>query len=302
MVSSRHILEQAPVFAALARGVANGVARRFQAETPKALPAGLAPGPWIRRTLLPRSPELIRDYVRNVGGSPSAYRDTVPAHLFPQWIFPLQTEALSVLDYPIHRAVNGGARIEVHGRLPQGVPLTVATRLDSIDDDGRRAILKIVSTTGTPAEPELHIARLDVFIPLSSKPNDGTNKSKPKPRVPLEAREVAEWRLRKDAGLDFAKLTGDFNPIHWVSPYAKMMGFRDVILHGFGSMARAFESIAKVKLAGNVHRMGSLEVRFTRPLVLPARPRLFLDERRFYVGDARGARPYAIGEFDFQSA
>ena len=32
-----------------------------------------------------------------------------------------------------------------------------------------------------------------------------------------DAREVQRTRLRADAGLGFAKLTGDFNPIHWLA-------------------------------------------------------------------------------------
>ncbi len=75
------------------------------------------------------------------------------------------------------------------------------------------------------------------------------------------------------------------------------MGFRNVILHGFGSMARAFESIASVRYAGDVTRLRMLEVRFTRPLVLPARPNLYLQDGEFFVGDAIGAPSYAVGEF-----
>ena len=68
------------------------------------------------------------------------------------------------------------------------------------------------------------------------KKNGKAAKKREPSRVPGDARELSFWNLSASAGLEFAKLTGDFNPIHWVPAYARASGFRNVILHGFATM------------------------------------------------------------------
>ena len=70
--------------------------------------------------------------------------------------------------------------------------------------------------------------------------------------MPADAKEIAFYRLKADAGLDFAKLTGDFNPVHWVPAYARALGFPNTILHGFGTLARAVEGLNRGVFAGGV--------------------------------------------------
>ena len=70
------------------------------------------------------------------------------------------------------------------------------------------------------------------------KPNCKKGESKDRATVPLAVREIAFARLRSDACLYVAKMTGDFNPIHWIPGAAHASGFRSVILHGFSTLAR----------------------------------------------------------------
>jgi len=248
-----------------------------------------------------------------VGGDPSAYKGIVPAHLFPQWGFPLATRTLQGLPYPLLKVMNGGCRMQVNSQLPLGKKLTVTAHLQSIDDDGRRVVLQQHVVTGTADQPEAVVADFFAIVPLprkraetSSPGSDKVNKDsvnndklrKHKPRVPTAAREIGFWRLPANAGLDFAKLTGDFNPIHWIPAYARASGFRNVILHGFSTMARAAEGLNRGLFAGGVHTLKTLDVRFTRPLVLPARVGLYVDGQSVFVGDAPGGPAYLVGSFN----
>src|SRR4051812_10423132 len=104
-VSLRHVLTQVPVIAALGRVALDGARGPRQAPTPA------LPGPWIEEELAPRPEALVRDYIRHVGGDPSWYRGAVPAHLFPQWGFPLSARALAGLSYPLVKVMNAGCRI-----------------------------------------------------------------------------------------------------------------------------------------------------------------------------------------------
>jgi acyl dehydratase len=304
---TRHLLSQAPVLGALGRTALFAARQRFGGMGAAAPPQ--VPGPELRRVAAPLPPDLVRDYVRNVGGDPSAYRGVVPPHLFPQWAFPLAARTLEGLPYPLLGVVNGGCSLRVNHAIPIGEPLDVRARLQSIDDDGRRVVLQQHVVTGTREHPEALVTDFYAIVPLARggarkghEAEQGAGKAAGKPAgkalVPGDAREIAYWRLGADAGADFAKLTGDVNPIHWLRPYARAAGFRSVILHGFATLARAYEGLNRAVFAGDVRAIRAIDVRFTRPLVLPARVGLYVTGNRVFVGDAPGGPAYLVGTFE----
>ena len=294
-VSTRHILHQGPMLGAIAR-TAWMAARSASGMPNRAAPA--LPGRPISATVSPRPASLVRDYIRHVGGDPSAYRGQVPAHLFPQWIFPLQSRALEGIQYPIQRVLNGGCKLEIHAPLALGDPFEATARLEDIDDNGRRAVIHQRAVTATRHQPDAVVSHVYAFVPLAGGHKDGSPpKKNEKPRVPADAKELARWDLGPKAGLEFALLTGDFNPIHWVAPAARAAGFRNVILHGFSTMARAIEGLNRNVFAGDVSRLEVIDVKFTRPLVLPARVGLYIDGEGVFVGDAPGGPAYLVGTY-----
>lgn len=290
-VPRRHVLKQLPVIATLAR-TAVAAARPRPSDPPE------VPGPALTQTVAPRSADLVRDYVRHVGGNPAAYRETIPAHLFPQWGFPLQARTLEAVPYDLTKVLNGGCRMEQRAPIPAGEPLELRARLESIDDDGRRAVIETSLVTGTRSVPEALTCRLYAIVPLS---RDKRGKPKERPRVDPDHREIDQWRLGPKSGLEFAVLTGDFNPVHWVRPYARAAGFRSTILHGFSTLARSIESMNRNVRSGDVSGWGTIDVRFTRPLMLPAKPRVFHAPGQFAVGDALGGPAFLIGTYESSS-
>jgi acyl dehydratase len=303
-VSNKHVLSQGPVLKTLA-GVALSAIRQARNGTPQqggALPT--TPGEEFTTTIKPLPPGLLKDYIRHVGGDPSAYKGVVPAHLFPQWGFPLAAKTLQGLPYPMFKVLNGGCRLEVSGQLPAGKPLRARARLEDIDDNGRRAVIHQKVVTGTDAEPDLVTGHLYAIVPLGgpkngeSKTSNGSREPKERARVPQDAEEIQRWRLRADAGLDFAKLTGDFNPVHWIPPYAKAFGFRNTILHGFSTMARAIEGVQRGLFSGSTRVIQTFDVQFTKPLVLPAKVGLYVRDHEVFVGDAPGGPAYLKGTFE----
>ena len=283
----RQIFRQGPVLTALGEAVAAAVTTRFRA------PAGPPQaGAEAAVTIAPPSRDLVEDFVRRCGGDPGAWKGQVPPHLFPQWGFPLAAKVLRGLPYPLWRVLNAGCAMIVNAPLPQDEKLLVRARLESLDVSERRAVLRTRIETGPPARPDALVSDLFAYVPLGR--TGGGVRTAPVV-APAEAREIARWHLAADAGAEFALLTGDVNPIHWLPPYARAFGFRNVILHGFGTMARTVEGLVRGRFASDASRLRGLDVRFSRPLVLPAEVGLYTDGARVFVADAPGAPAYLTG-------
>ena len=76
-----------------------------------------------------------------------------------------------------------------------------------------------------------------------------------------------KWHIPKSRGREYAKISGDYNPIH-LSPWlAKVFGFQRDIAHGFGVMAQAIDfsnALADVSDAAAVQ----VDVVFKGPIFL----------------------------------
>ena len=193
-------------------------------------------------------------YVRWVGGDPSSYKGRVPAHLFPQWGFPLTGKLVEGLSYPMLAAMNGGCKLTINGAAAGG-------RAARGDRAARRRRRRRAARHPRSEDRHRHEVesgsgrRAPLRVRSAQREENGKDgKAKDKARVPVDAREIAFFKLGPKAGLDFAKLTGDFNPVHWVPRWARAFGFRNVILHGFGTMARAIEALNRGLFAGDVTR------------------------------------------------
>src|SRR5687768_10161106 len=133
---TKHIRHQLPVIASLGGTAFAALKQQLAGKKGAPIVAPSTPSPEIKRTIPPRPADLVADYLRNVGGDPGAYKGEIPAHLFPQWGFPLAAKTLEGLPYPMARVLNGGCRLEINGKLPLGKPLEVSARLEDIDDNG----------------------------------------------------------------------------------------------------------------------------------------------------------------------
>jgi len=307
--STRHILQQRRVLGSLIGSAVRGLFQRGRAASGRRWSPTL-PGPEFVARIKAPSPALVRDYVRHVGGDSGAYLGrrppVVPPHLFPQWAFPLAARVLHDVPYPLLKILNSGCRLEINAPVPAGSPLTLRAQLIDISEDDRRVVLHQRLVTGTAAHASALVADLYAVVPAASRPTKGSaGPRKGAVSVPFSARELTSWTLRPDAGLEFAFLTGDFNPLHWLAPYARAAGFRSPLLHGFAMMARTIESLGRTLLAGAVDRISVVDVRFIRPLALGRgiQVGLYLDAdgRTFYLADAPGSRAYLVGTFEARS-
>lgn len=279
----RHLPQQWPVIAAMGRTLGRAVAQRLGRSATAAADE-------VFEVLPPRPRQLIDDYLKHVGAEPGDYSGTLPAHLFPQWSFPLQARCLQGLQYPLARILNAGCKLTMYESLPDHQPLEVTARVTGVDDNGRRVLLRQQITTRAANAPQGVVAEMAGLIPLRR----GSPSKDPKV-VSSRAQRIDTWHLSRGNGLDFALLTGDFNPVHWIPLYARGMGFKSNILHGFSTMARAIESLRRHVLRAQPLRV--FDCHFTRPLVLPATVHVFIEGQTLFVGDAPGERAYLIASY-----
>jgi acyl dehydratase len=212
---------------------------------------------------------------------------------------------LEPLPIPAHRLLNGGFRMDVHGPLPVGEALEVEAQVTRIDEDARKIRITQRITTGTATSPGAMTIEFYPVVPKrgGSETPEGAraeaHDERLRPVVPEVGVETfGSWKLGPRAGLDFALLTGDFNPIHWLAPAARMSGFRNVILHGFASFGRVFEHWVTERLAGNPQRVVSVAARFNKPLVLPTTATAWTDGNgSVWLGSKQGEKSWLSAHF-----
>lgn len=96
-------------------------------------------------------------------------------------------------------------------------------------------------------------------------------------------------------GRQYARVSGDFNPIHIADAAARFFGFKRAIAHGMWSLARCAAEIGSPVFS----RPCTLEVAFRRPIAFCARIVLeswMADERvGFTLRDSQAARGHLLG-------
>jgi hypothetical protein len=257
----------------------DSLVERFR-QSPRRVPL---PGPEISTQVAAPPGGLIDDFLRHIGAEARDYAAVVPPQLFPQWGLSVALRALRGCGFPLIKMLNGGCRIESNAALRRGQDLMVRARLERVNDDGRRAVLCQRIVTEQVGAPDALVAEVYGIVRVPAERVLAAQSSRQPVYLPTGARRIEDWSLTRDAGLDFALLTGDFNPLHWLAPYARAMGFRSTILHGFAAMARAYAGLEREFAP---RRLRVLDVRFVQPITLPARVSLYVDGERVFVGAA----------------
>jgi len=112
----------------------------------------------------------------------------------------------------------------------------------------------------------------------------------------------AEWAIPKYMGKRYAKITGDYNPIHINKYAAKLFGFPRDIIHGMWNLARAVNHVPPLD-DGGARRLDAL---FKGPAFIGSAMKLQAetgaDARRFdcFCGD--NPRPVIVGRYSLAPA
>lgn len=80
--------------------------------------------------------------------------------------------------------------------------------------------------------------------------------------------ESAHWQLKADLGRRYAKVSGDYNPIHLYKWSAKLFGFKQHIIHGMWTKSYCISEMQKINPALFNHAY-EVNTAFKQPLYLP---------------------------------
>lgn len=86
------------------------------------------------------------------------------------------------------------------------------------------------------------------------------------PDLLLPMVEFAHWSAPADVGRRYAKVSGDYNPIHLSAPSARLFGFPGAIAHGLWLKARALAELQNQLPRANL----SISATFRKPVRLPS--------------------------------
>lgn len=182
----------------------------------------------------------------------------MPLHLaiFAQDRFPLRPMGLIHLSNVI----------ENPGELRPGQPLAieVAARNYQRTDAGLAFDMTTeISSEGRPAWRETC-----VFMSRWPESAERTVGRPPRPpRAPKDSAVLAEMDVTLGTAWAYARVSGDFNPIHLSDRAARFFGLRGAIGHGMWSLAR---SLAQTP-APAIPRGARIETQFLTPVQLPGR-------------------------------
>jgi len=122
---------------------------------------------------------------------------------------------------------------------------------------------------------------------------------KPEPIVlPERAKwRSTDWLANASVGRNYAKLSGDYNPIHLSAWSAKFFGFKQAIAHGMWTKAKCIGSFRAI-----AQEFKTIDVQFKKPLFLPGVPNFQTStlnhSHYFFLATKNSDIQYLVGKAD----
>lgn len=211
--------------------------------------------------------DTVADYAR-VCGFP--VRSTLPLTYPHVLAFPLQTAIMSQREFPL--ALMGSVHVEnvITATRPIGLDeaFDLTVHAENLRPHRRGRQVDLVSEATVAGETVWR--GVSTYLSRGEDHPDATT-SEPPDLQPLQAVAAGPtWRFAEDVGRRYARVSGDWNPIHVHALTARPLGFPTAIAHGMYSYARVVAALGpRIPDAGVTSH-----VWFRKPLRLPSTVRL----------------------------
>jgi acyl dehydratase len=253
---------------------------------------GLVPGfnrpGWLPDVVLERTGVTVdrvqlADYNRVCGFRLS---DTLPATYPHVLAFPLAFRLMSRRDFPfpVVGLVHVANRIELHRPIDAGEPLDLSVSAADLREHPRGRQLDVVATASV--DGEVVWRDVSTYLHREGRPSSGRRDDDNSPPA-----ASARWPLTPRVGTDYARVSGDHNPIHTSRLGARLFGFARPIAHGMWSKARCLAA-----LEGRLPDAYTVEVSFKLPVFLPSTVAFSAaPEWTFALHNAKSGKPHLAG-------
>ncbi|MFC5925990.1 MaoC/PaaZ C-terminal domain-containing protein [Micromonospora vulcania] len=202
--------------------------------------------------------------------------------------FPLTLRLMTAPDFPIPLTglVHVGNRITVHRPITADETLDFTTYAENLrpHDRGRQVDVVLVGSV----DGKVVWVGVSTYLGRERKPGGGEGRDRSgRPEAPAA---TARWRVEPRVGREYARVSGDHNPIHTSLLGARLFGFRRPIAHGMWSKARCLAAVEN-----RLPDACTVEVAFKLPVPLPSTASFaVLPDGGFALHDSRG-RPHLTG-------
>ncbi|MEV0713305.1 MaoC/PaaZ C-terminal domain-containing protein [Asanoa sp. NPDC050611] len=212
--------------------------------------------------------------------------DTLPV-TFPHVLAtPLAMRLMTGPDfpYPVVGLVHIANRITVTRPLDAAEKLDLSVRAVDLRPHERGRQFDIVATASIDGEEVWR----DVSTYLRRGKSGEASKTQEKDVPPPPS---ATWKVPARVGVDYARVSGDRNPIHTSRLGARLFGFPRPIAHGMWSKARCLAA-----LDGRLPDAYTVEVAFKKPILLPGTVAFAATPgETFALHDPKSGAPHLIG-------
>lgn len=263
----------------------------------------------VERRAIPVEPARVAAYLRATrGDGVAALRPERGAPAPPVysalWETALALELLAEgeIGFPAGGMIHLGSELVQLRPLRVGDAARCRLELDGEEREERGTRLELVGRNWSAAGQLCSESRM--LLLLRGREGDGARRPREERGEAGEERsweEVERWELRAGEGRRYARVSGDFNPIHLWGWSSRIFGFRRPILHGYCSQAMVAHALVRLRLGGDPGALRRLRIHFRAPLPLPARPRLLLADHpgggAFRLLGDGARRPFAEGEW-----
>ena len=221
-------------------------------------------------------------------------RDTLPVTYPHMLAFPLHMAVMSDGSFPFGAVGLVHVENSIAQKRPIGIDeeMTIRVRPTKLQPHPKGKTFSL--ETEVLVDGEVVWESTSTMLRRGGSGGDAPKQEKSFDSLPADAPASAEWKLPGDLGRRYAGVSGDRNPIHMHSLTAKPLGFPAAIAHGMWTKARALAQI-ETRLPDAF----AVEVRFRKPILLPARVEFASategEEILFAVRNAKKGTPHLDG-------
>jgi acyl dehydratase len=243
-----------------------GLVLRVLSKRARPVPTS-APGPLLSAFTLPGidAAHLAR-YRAALGFDPDC--GAVP---LTWWYLPVQRAHMATMlsdDFPYRLAgmVHVENELVAHAVAPSNgqhnAPIVLSTRIDILPPTASGAVYCALATEGSAHG--VHVFTCTSKYLAVRGLRSGKARPAPQPAPAPQGSVIDSWTLAPSSGRAYARVSGDWNPIHLTRWSARLMGLPAPIIHGMHSVAR---TCAALETAA-ARQVTAISVRFTAPLAL----------------------------------